>query len=211
MQWVLLLAISAAWVPAARSQEQRERAVPQGTTVQLLLLRQKSVQEELKLPADVVAKVMDFTHKEHEAFHKVIKLPPEERRQKFAELRKENEQFLKDNLTPAQNKRLVQITLQVTGLHQLSRPEVALALGLTDDQKQKIEAIRKETHKKLAKVLQAKSPAERKEQLAKLREENREQIQALLTAEQKEKVKEVVGEPFRGEIVIEGPESAPEK
>ena len=40
LQWFLVLAVAVAWVPTARPQE---RVVPEGTTVQLLLLRHKSV------------------------------------------------------------------------------------------------------------------------------------------------------------------------
>jgi Spy/CpxP family protein refolding chaperone len=205
---VLVLAVAAAWVPAARSQE---KVVPEGTTVQLLLLRQKSVQKELKLTPDVIRKIMDFTDKQHNAFLKTIKLGKEERKEKINELEKENQQFLKDTLTPGQGKRLLQIALQVTGLHQLSRPEVAKVLKLTSDQKEKFAALQKETHKKLAKLLYVASPEERKEQFAKLRTETRNQVRALLTDAQRATVEELVGKPFNGDIIIEGPESVPPK
>jgi hypothetical protein len=42
-----------------------------------------------------------------------------------------------------------------------------------------------------------------------MREETRKKVRAQLTAAQKAKVKELVGEPFKGDIVIEGPESVP--
>jgi hypothetical protein len=46
LRWVLVLAAPVLWVAAAQPQE---RFVPRGTTIELLLLRQKSVQQELKL------------------------------------------------------------------------------------------------------------------------------------------------------------------
>jgi Spy/CpxP family protein refolding chaperone len=205
---VLVLAVAVAWVPEARSQE---KVVPEGTTVQLLLLRQKSVQKELKLTPDVIRKIMDFTDKQHDAVLNAIKLGKEERKEKINAMEKENQQFLKDALMPGQSKRLVQITLQVTGLHQLSRLEVAKVLKLTNDQKEKFAALRKETRKKLAKLLYEASPEERKEQFAKLRMENRNQVRALLTDAQRAMVDELVGKPFTGDIIIEGPESVPPK
>lgn len=205
LQWFLVLAVPAVWVAASRP---AEKVVPEGTTVQLLLLRQKSVQEELKLTPDVTKKIMDFTNKQHDAFVKAIKAGKEEAKQKIKELGNANKQFLKDSLTPEQNQRLVQITLQVTGLHQLSRPEVAKVLKLTKTQKTKIKAIQKEGRKKLAEVVHATNPETRKKLFAELRAETRKKVRAVLTSAQKAKVKKIVGEPFKGDIVIEGPESA---
>jgi hypothetical protein len=205
LQWVLVLTIAVAWAPAARAGE--ERVVPEGTTIQLLLLRQKSVQEELKLTPDVTKKIMEFTHKQHDAFLETCKLSKQEAKVKINEMEQENRKFLKDTLTPAQDKRLIQITLQMTGLHQLSRPEVARVLKLTQDQKQKFQAIQKEVHKKLEKLLYDASPEERKEHFAKLRDETRKQVRAILTDEQKATVEELVGAPFNGDIIIEGRET----
>ncbi len=204
LQCVLVLTVAVAWVPTAQPQE---KVVPEGTTVELLLLRQKSVQQELKLTPAVTTKIMEFTDKQHDAFLNAIKLGKEERKAKLNAMEKENQQFLKDTLTPGQGKRLLQITLQTTGLHQLSRPEVAKVLKLTNDQKEKLAAIQKETRKKLAKLLYDTSPEERKEQFRKLHTESRNQVRALLTDAQKATVDELVGAPFKGDIIIEGPES----
>ena len=122
LKWVLVLAVPALWVAAARP---ADRLVPERTTIELLLLRQKSVQKELKLSPEVTKKVMEFTNKQGDAFGGALKLGEEKRKQKFMEMEKENKQFLADNLTPGQRKRLFEITLQVTGLHELNRPEVA--------------------------------------------------------------------------------------
>jgi hypothetical protein len=204
LKWALVLAVPAVWVAAARP---AETVVPQGTTVQLLLLRQKSVQAELKLSPDVVKKIMEFTNKQYVAFRNAVEGDKTELKQKVKELGTENQQFLKENLTPAQRKRVNQIALQETGLHQLSRPDVAKVLKLTKDQKKKFKALQKVTRVKLAKLLHGTSPENRKAEFTKLRKDTRKRIRALLTAAQKAKVKEIVGEPFKGEIVIEGPES----
>jgi hypothetical protein len=203
-KWVLVLAAPALWVAAARP---ADRLLPERTTIELLLLRQKSVQQELKLDPEVAKKAVEYTHKQHEAFHEALKSGEGERKQKLEELEKENKQFLADNLTEGQRKRLFQITLQVTGLHELNRPEVARALNLTEEQQQKFKELQQVHRKQLAEVFQSKESESRNEKLAKLREDTRNKIRAILTDEQKEKVRELVGEPFKGEIVFEEDES----
>jgi hypothetical protein len=207
LNWVFVLTVSAACVQIAQS---AEKVVPQGTTVQLLLLRQKSVQEELKLTPEVVKKVMDFTNKQADSFRGDLKLGKEEAKAKVKALGNENKQFLEMTLTPVQNKRLRQVTLQVTGLYQLTRSDVAKVLNLTKAQQLKFKALRKVTRKKLGLMLEAKSPQVRKELFSKLRAETRKKIRAILTKEQKAKVKQLVGKQFKGDIVIEGAEAVPQ-
>ena len=186
-----------------------EPIVPEGTTVQLLLLRQKSVQQELKLDPAVVQKVMEFTNKEADEYGKALKLSEQERQKLVEELEKANKKFLEENLTAEQRKRLDQITLQVTGLQQLNRPEVARALKLTDEQQKKFAEMKKAADKELEGIFGAKKDPGRNEKLAKLRERIDKQIEEALTDEQKTKVQELIGERFRGELVIEEPD--PEK
>ena len=204
LKWALVLAVPALWVAAARP---ADRLVPERTTIELLLLRQKSVQEELKLTPDLIKKVAEFTQKQHEAFREALKSGEAERKQKFMALEKENKQFLGDNLAPAQRKRLFEITLQVTGLHELNRPEVAKGLNLTEAQQQKFKDLQMEHRKALVEILNPKEREGRNEKLAKLREDTRNKIRAILKDEQKEKVRELVGEPFKGEISFEEYES----
>jgi len=204
LKWVLVLAVPALWVAEARPQE---RSVPERTTIELLLLRQKSVQQELKVSPELTKKVVDFTNKQREAFGQALKLGEEERKQKLMEMAKENKQFLDDNLSPEQHKRLFQITLQVTGLHELNRPEVAKGLNLTEEQQQKFKDLQTDHRKQLVEIFQSKERDSRNEKLAKLREDTRNKVRAILTDEQKDKVRELLGEPFRGEILFEEDES----
>jgi Spy/CpxP family protein refolding chaperone len=197
---VLVLAVPAGFAAAA---EKTAPIAPETTTVQLLLLRQKSVQTELKLSDDVAKKVMEFTNMESDEYGKALKLAAKERTAKFDELEKANKKFLEDNLSADQRKRLEQITLQVTGVYQLGRPEVVKALNLTEEQQNKFEALQKETRKALEEIITATERAGKAEKLSKLREETNKKIAAVLTDEQKAKVKEIVGEPFKGELVFE--------
>jgi hypothetical protein len=199
-KWLLVLAIPALWAATARPQE---RFVPEGTTLELILLRQKSVQKELKLSPETIKKVMEFTTKQHDAFWEALKGGKEGRKQKLLELDKEDKQFLADNLTPEQRKRLTQITLQLTGLIELNRPEVARLLNLTEEQQQKFKELQKEHRRELVEIILPKGREGRNEKLAKLREDTRNKIRAILRVEQKVTVRELVGEPFKGEIVFE--------
>jgi hypothetical protein len=204
-KWALVLAVPAVCL-AARPGEQ---IVPEGTTLQLLLLRQKSVQQELKLSPELVKKIVEFTNGESDAYEKALKQGEKEREAKFEELERKNKQFLEDNLSAAQRKRLDQITLQVCGLQQLTRPDVAKLLNLSEDQQKKFTEMRKEASKKLQEITSAKDRAGRNEKLAKFREEIDRKIETLLTDEQKTRVRELVGERFKGEIVFEEYEPEP--
>jgi hypothetical protein len=150
---------------------------------------------------------MAFTNKQYEEARKALELGKEERQRKFEALGRENRKFLADNLKPGQRKRLDQITMQLTGLMQLTRPEVARALELTEDQSRKVKEMQTEARKQLRELLDAKGGEGRKEKLAKLREQTRKKVMALLTDKQRAKVRELVGEPFKGEIVLESDES----
>src|SRR6516162_6911853 len=187
---VLALAVPAGF---ATAEEKTAPIAPETTTSQLLLLRQKSVQKELKLSDDDVKKIMDFTNKESDEYGKALKLAERERTAKFDELEAANKKFLEDNLSADQRKRLEQITLQVTGLHQLGRAEVVKALNLTDEQQAKFEQMQKDARKALEEIITGTDRAGKTEKLAKLREETNKKIMDTLTDEQKAKVKEIVG------------------
>jgi hypothetical protein len=196
-KWALVLAIPAGWVAA----QQPDEAIPDETTVQLLLLRQKSVQKELQLGPDFAKKITDFTNKEADAYLDALKLKDAESKKKIEELEQTNKKFIEDHLNAAQRKRLEQIGMQVTGLQQLTRPEGAKALDLTEQQQTKFRELYKEARKQLEDIIMSKEG--RNEKLAKLRKEVDSKIGAVLTDAQKKKAREIVGEPFTGELLFE--------
>ena len=204
MKWAVALLVVAVCGATARP---AEPDLPEGTVVKLLLLRQKSVQKELDLSADVVKKIMEFTSAESAAAGKALELGEAERKEAFAKLARKNAKFLADTLTEKQGKRLNQITMQFTALHQLTKPEMAKELNLSDEQVKKFNHMQTEARKALVEVLQAPPGGGKNERFARLREETRTRILAVLTDEQKAKVRELVGAPFEGEIVFEEPES----
>jgi hypothetical protein len=204
LKCVLVLAVPVVCVAAVLS---ADHLIPERTTIELLMLRQKSVQKELNVSPELAKKVADFTHQQHEKFSGVFKLGEDDRKQKLMELQKENKQFLEENLSAEQRKRLFQITLQATGLHELNRPEVAETLNLTAEQQEKFKELQKEHRKQLEEIIHPRGRATRNDKLAKLREDTRTKVQAILTDEQKAKVRDLVGEPFKGEILFEAHES----
>ncbi len=199
MKWAVALLVVAVCGATARP---AEPDVPEGTVVKLLLLRQKSVQKELDLGADVVKKITDFTEAQSEAARKASGMPEAARKEAFQKLAQANDKFLTDTLNAKQRKRLDQITMQFTALTQLTKPEVAKELKLSDEQVKKFMDLQTEARKALRDLIESKGTG-KSEKLAKLREDTRTKILAVLTDDQKAKVREMAGPPFEGEIVFE--------
>jgi hypothetical protein len=205
-KWALAFAAAFVWVAPARSGGQDE--LPEKTTFHLLLLRQKSVQQELRISPELANKIREFTNKEHEEFHKALKLGKEQSLKKILELSEANRKFLEDNLSAEQRNRLGQIYLQVTALHQLTQPEAAKTLDLTAAQQTKFKEMDDEAHKKFFAILEAREDKEaRHRKLNQLREDIYKAIGQVLTPEQKTKARQLVGEEFKGELQIEDPEA----
>jgi hypothetical protein len=199
-KWAVVLAVPAIWVATAWSQEP---ALPEGTTVKLLLLRQKSVQKELDISADVAKKVMAFTEQQSEAFGKAVGMAEAARKTAFAQLQEQNRKFLADTLNAKQNTRLDQLYLQFTAPDQLTKAETAKALNLTEDQQQKCKDLHKEYRKEMEDIFFGKDTEGRAQKFAKLREKTRTKILSILTEKQQAQAREAVGPPFTGELVFE--------
>jgi Spy/CpxP family protein refolding chaperone len=206
-QIILAAAIVAmASSPALAQEQQRQRQRPGGfgggfgggTT---FLLQQKSVQDELKLSEEQVKKIKELADKQRESFRGLRDLSQEERRTKMQEAAKANEKAVAEILKPEQLKRVKQISLQQQGARALSNPEVATALNLTSEQKDKIKSIQEEARAARGQRGQRGRPDEEtRKKLEEARKATNEKLMNVLTAEQKTKLKELSGEPFKGEI-----------
>jgi hypothetical protein len=199
-KWALVLVVPAIWVAAAWSQEQHH---PEGTTIKLMLLRQKSVQKELNVSADVANKVSEFTDHQSDAFGKALDLPEADRKKVVSKLAEQNKKFLEDTLSAKQNARLDQIYMQFTALVHLTNPEAAKKLKLTEDQQQKLTELHKEHRNQMKELLFGKDVENRSAKYAKVHDKLRAQILAVLTEKQLAQVREIVGAPFTGEIVFD--------
>jgi Spy/CpxP family protein refolding chaperone len=199
---VLSLAIPVVAEDNAKGKSQQKMHA-QTEVIELMLLRQKSVREELKLPADATKKIFDFTYKQQQAAAETHKLPKEEQKTKRESMTKENEDFLHTALTPEQHKRLKQIAIQTAGLLFVTQPKLAQELNLTPEQKEQAKKLAEETDGKTYEVMQAKSKEGRYEKLAELRKASDKKLAQILTAEQRQKMKELAGEPFQGKFIFE--------
>jgi hypothetical protein len=183
-----------------------ESIIAREDAIEVLLLRQRSLQEDLKINEDEGRKIHEFATRQWRKILDMKGLSEEERNRKFEAMARENEQFIKDTLKPEQRKRLGQIAMQVAGLLWAMRSDVAAELRLTDDQKQKIKEAHKEAHQEAMEALRSAGGNEVKEEkLKELRANSRRRLMSVLTDEQKAKWKEMCGERFTGQLHF-GPE-----
>jgi Spy/CpxP family protein refolding chaperone len=207
MQITLAAAVVVLAVGPALAQAQQQRGGGRGFGgfggggIPLFYLTQKSVQEELKLSDEQVKKVTELQEKQREAFQGFGDLSQEERRTKMQELAKTQNEAITKLLKPEQLKRAKQIALQQQvriGLSAVvNNEEVAKELKFTDEQKTKLEEIRNKVREE-SQGLGFDEEGRQKRQ--EIRKAANEKVEGVLTAEQKSKLKELQGEPFKGEI-----------
>lgn len=173
----------------------------------LMYLGQESVQKELKMTEEQVSKVRDLQQKQRAAFKEAFNLSPEERRQKMRELTESNTKALAEILKPEQLKRLKQINYQLAPLGGvLSDPEVQKELNLSDEQKEKIRAIQQDAAQAMRELFQpGGDPNETRRKIEEFRKSTDQKLMNLLTDAQKNKLNELKGEPFKGEIRFRPP------
>lgn len=161
-----------------------------------------NVQKELELLDDQISKLQDLQRKINEArrdafagvnFRELQDLPEEERRAKFEALRaksdekrKELEKEAETILLPSQVERLKQINVQSqlrfrSTADVLASSELKAELGLSDAQIEELRKVQEETQKDMEKKLE------------RIREEARERVYSVLTPEQREKIKKLIG------------------
>jgi Spy/CpxP family protein refolding chaperone len=172
----------------------------------VMLLNQKSVQEDLKLTDDQVKKVAEAGKQMREKFGELANLEGEERAKKAQELRKESDKTVAGILTKEQTKRLQEIRRQVMfrfmGAVVLSTPEVAKELNLTDDQKKQLRTIQEEAGKELRKIREdaGDNREEARKKIAEHMKGVNAKLMKVLTSDQQTRWKEMTGKPFKGEI-----------
>ena len=169
------------------------------------LLNDKGIREDLKLTEDQIKKL--------EAWMKDLKMPertpggdPQEMMAKMEEFRKNSEKELGTVLNADQFKRFKQLRLQQTHRNMgmsalLFNPEVNQALNLSDDQRETIREITQESRRAMQEMRENQVPLP--EMMAKMQEMNKannEKIEKILTDEQRGKLKELLGEPYKGEF-----------
>lgn len=127
---------------------------------------------------------------------------PEEMGEKIQERAKENKKKVEELLKPEQRERLEQIALQIGGGAALSRPEIADKLGLSDEQKKKLEKISEDAQQKRMDLFSAGPPSDQQEmqdrmqKVQKINDEQKSKATEVLTAEQKDKFEKMQGKKF---------------
>ena len=191
---------------AVRPSLAAEKMVAEEGAVEVVLLRQQSVQKELKVTADEVEKIHTFGEEQWEKAQKANVLGAAEQSKKYAEMSKENEKFVRETLTKDQARRLHQITLQMAGLLCLTRPEVASKLNLTADQKKRAHQLQKEARREAEELVHVTKKDQKLEKLRELHETSLKNLAELLTDEQEATWAEMIGPPFKADLAFFHPE-----
>jgi serine/threonine protein kinase len=171
------------------------------------LLVQHAVQQDLKLSPDQAKEIKDAKRLLDRA-----KNPAEAA---------ESEKKLTDLLRPEQKDRLQQLIWQQRGTHALRDKEVADALELSDEQRDRIRAIQDEAQTAMLKWVPGRhhgaEPPKRPDEFMKEGVRRSEEFWKdvagktllVLTQEQRGKWKEMMGEPFKGEVRFAPPRPEP--
>jgi eukaryotic-like serine/threonine-protein kinase len=127
---------------------------------------------------------------------------PDTRKQDLETLTRDAETALKGVLTEKQWTRLKQIAWQQGGLDALSDPDVARVVNLSVQQKAQVQSFQKERRKRPHGMFCADGPPGEghKEPPEDPRKQDQERLLSVLNEEQKVKWKDLMGEPFTGDI-----------
>lgn len=165
------------------------------------LIQSEQVQQELKLTdeqkskvGEVAARVREAGPQRGQGGGQVDREQLRERMQAMSRVVAEEEKKLDEILNDEQKNRLEQISLQVTGVRAIARDEVASKLGLSDEQKEQVQAALRAQRGQFGGGQGQQRPdagavRERRQQLE-------EQVLAVLNDEQKQKWEELKGEAF---------------
>jgi hypothetical protein len=169
----------------------------------------RSVQEEVKLTDEQRARVRGLRERWAEAIGAGPGLNDERLRQ-AEETVKEIEAAIDELLQAEQKTRLAQIQVQMA-LRLRSEgaaftlADVAAALKLTEEQRKKITALRKQRQEELAAVYLTGEDSEAiATKAAAYRKESRAELEKVLDAGQQARLKALIGKPFKGTIALAG-------
>jgi hypothetical protein len=179
-------------------------AVLQGAG-QLDLLSRPTVLQDLRVSAEQKERIADLSRRLEsqglDSFRGFRRLSTEERRRRFLDLARDIDAGIRVILTPEQLVRLHQIALQVEGPRAFSDPDVAAALNLTAEQKERLRALEAESPPRRPDGGRGGPPpgggGPRRDHEPGTSATS-EKILAVLTEEQRREWKRMTGEPFKG-------------
>jgi hypothetical protein len=187
--------------------EEARRQLTQALGPTFMVFRGK-VQEELKLSdaqkqkleerlADTVQDAMRF-------FQTLEGRKPEEREKELGSYRHKAQgklaAFLKETLKAEQLKRLRQLELQQEGPFALGHPDVARVLKITDEQRERFMGVVREMEKQIRPLIKEAQSGGKPEEIGpkvmKVRKDHEGKVEAILSAAQRKRWKEMLGKPF---------------
>lgn len=164
--------------------------------------RGQGMMEQLNLTPQQRQKVQALRKQQMQQMQalRTSKLTPEQRRARMQTLRQTHDKQLRAILTPAQNVRLTQLQSQRGGRRGgMDLNRMKQQLNLTAAQENKIRAILKKAEADQARLRPQGTPPNpaQRTKMRELRQRTMQQIQSVLTAEQRQKVQQMMG--ARGE------------
>jgi hypothetical protein len=221
---MLAVALTAGFVMSVSAQPPRGQGRGQqgggfgfggGGSVFGLVATNKALQEEIKLDEAGVTKVKEaikpIQDKQREAgqgvnFREMTEEQRKEWTEKMAKFSEETKKAVEGAVSADQFKRLKQINVQNLRLRAFADKEVAAALKITDEQKEKVKAISDELQKDSRELMQSafggggrpdpEKMAEFQKKTAALNKEAEEKVMGLMSDDQKKTYKELTGEKF---------------
>ena len=170
-----------------------------------LLIRQRSVQQELTPTPYQLREWMQTASRQGAAVQWTLALPAEQRDSKLHQLQLDHDLAVMKLLRPPQKERLQQIQWQLQGCRAFFNPELIDGLSLTQDQQFAVNIILDEFRgqaNELIKKENGRFPSAETVhgQLVKLNKPAMEKIQVVLNTEQKDLLKQLLGKEFTGAI-----------
>ena len=177
-----------------------------GAQSNAFLLARTDVRDDLKLTGDQVTQLDalkdEMQSKMREMFSGGERPDRDAMQKMMADMGKTMDAKVATILTPAQTKRLGEIAIQMGGMGAVSRPEVATALALTEDQKTKIKTLQESMARANGALGEkVRSGDMDRDAMMETRRKNAgildAEIGKVLTDAQKEKLKTMAGAPFK--------------
>jgi hypothetical protein len=180
----------------------KTRTVPRSTPFSreaTMLLGQKAVQKDLTLTDDQLTKIKTYEEERRAAMEGLRDLPWEAREARFNEMAQAGEKFTIATLDGSQLDRLKQIHRQRRGSAAWTEAATMQALNMSMDQKRAAIAIEDDLYEQLGKIPRDAKPEERTKKAEALRKAADEQWLNVLSEEQKQAWKDLLGTPFKGD------------
>jgi hypothetical protein len=172
------------------------------------LAKAKDVAADLKLTEDQLKKIDELEKKMSEKRRSAMQDNQGDREGMMAamqELTKEAEKGLQEAISADQMKRLKQLQLQSMMknggmMTALGNPDVSKALNLNEEQMEQLRGFREDMRNTMREMFQGEDRSEMQKKMQEFRASMDKKVAKLLTEEQQKTLKDLQGEPFKGEF-----------